>query len=99
MASELMNACVKKDIIKLKTLLESSKNRKSINDVYTWSTVDTRKSSVLSYACFSNTHDFVDILLEKGARDDIEDTDGDFPIHHACLSDLDVLAKVKILFG
>ena len=82
---------------KLKTLLKLPKHRKTINGLYSWPTDDTRKYPVLSFACYINTCDFVKILLENGARDDIEDTDGNFQIHRACDSDIDALAKVKML--
>ena len=55
-----------------------------------------KKSSVLSFACQNNSLDFVNTLLENGARDDIEDSDGIFPIHHACYSNIDTLAKVEM---
>ena len=91
-----MKACGAKNISELKKLLKSSKHLNTINKLHEWPEDDI-KSPVLSFACFHNTHEFVKELLENGARDDIEDTEGDFGIHHACESDIDTLATVKLL--
>ena len=97
MASGLLKAYPEKEITKLKTLLKSPKQRKTINTIYTWPSNDSIKSPVLSCVWFSITHDFVNIILENNARDDIEYIDGSFPIHYECASDTDSLAKVKMI--
>ena len=52
---------------------------------------------MLSYACLWITHDFVDILLENGVVPDIKDRLGNYVIHVAFHSGIDVYAKAKML--
>ena len=97
MGADLMEACEKRDLDKLKQLLKSSHHLGSINDLYSWPGMDWMKATALSYACNHNTHDFIELLLGNGARDDIKDSTGFYAIHWACLKDTDTLAKVKLL--
>ena len=51
----------------------------------------------LEYALHENEIDFVEVLLDGGAKDTFLDKNGHSAIHIACITKVDTLAKIKLL--
>ena len=92
MASELVQACSDKDLERLKQLRSSPQVPQYINSL-----VHVSGMTPLNYACKVNAKEYVRVLLDHHAKDDIIDEERNCAIHHAIESDTDALPKVQCL--
>ena len=98
---ELVKACFNRDVDHTSDLAKRSDVRKTINVLIDGDVAQisytAQQFTVLHIACKDGTYETVTTLLTCGARTDIQDSTGSFPIHQACESMIDTVDKVKAL--